>query len=206
MPKLMLATTNPGKVREFRSLLEQSEWAQRLELLTPADWPELLPDVDETGATFAENARLKATALAAATGLMALADDSGLCVEALDSRPGLHSARWAGVGASDADRNAKLLLELAGVPKERRAARYICVVSLASPDGTSIEAEGTCDGVIAEAASGWGGFGYDPLFWMPEFGRTVAEVTTAEKSQISHRARALTALLALPDAKRRLSV
>lgn len=206
MPKLMLATTNPGKVREFKSLLEQSGLAAGLELLTPADWPEALPDVDETGATFAENARLKAAALARATGLVALADDSGLCVEALGGRPGLHSARWAGVGATDDGRNAKLLLELAGVPSDKRTARYVCVVSLAMPDGTSVEAEGTCGGVIAEAASGSDGFGYDPLFWVPEFGRTMAELSASEKSQISHRARALAALLALPDVKARLSV
>ncbi len=206
MPKLMLATTNPGKIAEFKSLLEQSGLGMSLELLMPADWPEPLPEVDETGATFAENARLKAFTLARATGLLALADDSGLCVDALDGRPGLHSARWAGIGATDADRNAKLLFAMADVPRDKRTARYVCVVSLAMPNGASVEAEGICDGVIAEAPSGSSGFGYDPLFWVSELGRTVAELTDTEKSQISHRARALAALLALPEVRARLSV
>ena len=162
--------------------------------MTPGDWPEPLPDVEETGATFAENARLKAAALAQATGLPALADDSGLCVDALGGEPGLHSARWAGENTSDADRNALLLARLSGISAEKRTAQYVCVVSLAWPDGNSVEAEGACAGRILDAPHGANGFGYDPLFFVAEFGRTAAELTAGEKSQISHRARALAAL------------
>ncbi len=205
MQRLMLATTNPGKVKEFRTLLGQYKRFEGLTLLTPKDWPERLPEVEETGATFAENARLKAVALAQATGMTALADDSGLCVDALGGEPGLHSARWAGVGVSDADRNARLRARLLGVPAERRAARYVCVVSLAGPDGGSIEAEGTCEGAILEAPRGVSGFGYDPLFLVPEFGRTMAELTEEEKNRVSHRAMALQALLGQEKAKQLLA-
>ena len=204
MRKLMLATTNPGKVREFKALLGQYEGFNGLTLLTPRDWTEPLPEVEETGATFAENARLKAVVLAKATGLPALADDSGLCVDALGGEPGLHSARWAGADATDTDRNARLLERLSGVPAEQRTARYVCAVSLAGPEGGSVEAEGTCGGVILEAPRGANGFGYDPLFFVPEFERTMAELTEAEKNRVSHRARALAALLAQEKAIRRL--
>lgn len=200
MVKLMLATTNPGKVREFRTLLGRYEAFQDVTLLTPKDWPTALPEVEETGATFAENARLKATALAQATGLPALADDSGLCVDALGGAPGLHSARWAGGEATDADRNRLLLERLVGVPAAERGARYVCVVSLSKPDGMSVEAEGVCEGAILEAPSGTNGFGYDPLFLAAECGRTMAELTDAEKNKVSHRALALAALLALEEA------
>lgn len=200
----MLATTNPGKVREFRTLLRQYEGLAALTLLTPRDWPEPLLEVEETGTTFAENARLKAVALAQATGLPTLADDSGLCVDALGGEPGLHSARWAGADATDADRNARLLERLSEVPQERRTARYVCAVSLVGTDGGSIEAEGTCGGVILEEARGANGFGYDPLFFVSGFGRTMAELTDAEKNRVSHRARALEALLARKDAAKML--
>jgi XTP/dITP diphosphohydrolase len=194
MASLMLATTNLGKIQEFRTLLGQYESFSRLALLTPMDWPERLPEVKETGATFAENARLKAVTLAKATGLPALADDSGLCVDALGGEPGLHSARWAGADATDTDRNAKLLERLAGLPAEERTARYACAVSLASPDGGSVEAVGTCEGILLDAPVGANGFGYDPLFFVAEFGHTMAELTEEEKNRISHRARALAAL------------
>jgi XTP/dITP diphosphohydrolase len=205
MPKLMLATTNLGKVREFKALLEQCELTEGLTLLTLKDWLEPLPEVEETGATFAENARLKAVALARATGLPALADDSGLCVDALGGEPGLHSARWAGPSATDADRNALLLERLAGVPAEERTGYYACVVSLASPDGGSVEAVGTCGGVILDAPRGADGFGYDPLFFVPELECTMAELTEEEKNRISHRARALSALLMQEKAMRLLA-
>ncbi len=205
MTKLMLATTNPGKVREFKALLGQYELFKGITLLTPGDWPERLPEVEETGTTFAENARLKAAALARATGLPALADDSGLCVDALGGEPGLRSARWAGAGATDADRNARLLERLSGVPAEQRTARYVCVVSLALRDGKSVEAEGTCSGVILEAPRGANGFGYDPLFFVAEFERTMAELAEAEKNRVSHRATALAALLAQNEAVKMLS-
>ena len=190
----MLATTNVGKVAEFRFLLGQWERWRGVELLTPKDWPRPLPIVEENGTTFAENARLKAVSLAAATGMPALADDSGLCVDALGGEPGLHSARWSGENASDADRNALLLARLSGISAEKRTARYVCVVSLAWPDGKSVEAEGACEGRILHTPRGGNGFGYDPLFFVPEFERTAAELTAGEKSQISHRALALAAL------------
>ena len=197
--KLMLATTNSGKIAEFRTLLGQYELLQDIELLTPRDWPTALPEVEETGTSFAANARLKAVALAQATGIAALADDSGLCVDALNGEPGLHSARWAGIGATDADRNARLLSRLAGVPAERRTAQYVCVVSLATPGG-SVEAEGVCAGRILEQPRGANGFGYDPLFLVPE-GRTMAELTAAEKNSVSHRAKAVAALWEMQKAR-----
>ncbi len=200
MQKLMLATSNPGKIAEMRELL--APWARRrgVALLTQRDWPGPLPEVAETGATFAENAWLKAAALASATGLAALADDSGLCVDALDGEPGLRSARWAGEEASDADRNALLLSRLSGVPEARRGASYACAVCLATPDGRKAEASGLCAGVILTEPRGASGFGYDPLFLLPGLGRTMAELTAPEKNTLSHRARALAALSErLPD-------
>lgn len=196
MSDLMLATGNPGKVRELRDLLALHLDLTSAALLTPRDWPAPLPDVAETGATFAENARLKAEALAAATGLPALADDSGLCVDALGGAPGLYSARWAGAGASDADRNTKLLLALADVPPERRTAQFICAIALALPSGRTVLAEGVCDGLILDTPCGADGFGYDPLFLLPAAGRTMAELTAEEKNRLSHRALAISRLSA----------
>ena len=196
MSDLMLATGNPGKVRELRDLLALHLDLTGAALLTPRDWPAPLPDVAETGATFAENARLKAEALAAATGLPALADDSGLCVDALGGAPGLYSARWAGAGASDADRNTKLLLALADVPPERRTAQFICAIALALPSGRTVLAEGVCAGLILDTPCGADGFGYDPLFLLPAAGRTMAELTAEEKNRLSHRALAISRLSA----------
>jgi len=173
---LMLATSNPGKVAELRAILASLFDLGGLSLLSPRDWPAPLPQVTETGTTFAENARLKADALAAATGIPSLADDSGLCVDALDGAPGLYSARWAGPGASDSERNTKLLLALADVPPERRTARFVC------------------EGVILTAPRGANGFGYDPLFLLPDLRRTMAELTSEEKNRLSHRALAVSRL------------
>ena len=194
MIRLMLATGNPGKVVELRDLLAFHLDLGGVSLLTPRDWPAPLPDVAETGTTFAENARLKAEALASATGFPTLADDSGLCVDALDGAPGLYSARWAGEGASDADRNAKLLLALADVPPERRTARFVCTAALAIPGRETVTAEGVCEGIILDAPQGANGFGYDPLFLLPNLGRTMAELTAEEKNRLSHRAQAVSRL------------
>ena len=194
MRRLMLATGNPGKVVELRDILALHRDLAGVSLLTPRDWPTLLPHVAETGVTFTENARLKADALAAATGLPALADDSGLCVDALGGAPGLHSARWAGAGASDADRNEKLLLALADVPPERRTARFVCAATLAVPGGETWTAEGVCEGTVLDAPRGANGFGYDPLFLLPDLGRTMAELTSEEKNRLSHRALAVSRL------------
>ena len=189
---LLLATSNPGKIFEFRALLAASPVLSGIRLLTPRDLPLPLPQVDETGATFAENARLKARALARAAGCVALADDSGLCVDALGGAPGIHSARWT--GPTDADRTAALLKRLTDVPPEERTACFICAACAAAPDGTVAEAEGVCDGLITDAPRGGQGFGYDPIFLLPAFCQTMAELSPAQKNSISHRAKAITAL------------
>ena len=194
MVMLMLATGNPGKVVELRALLTPHLDMSRVTLLTPREWPSPLSEPEETGTTFAENALLKAQALATATGSIALADDSGLCVDALGGRPGIHSARWAGDQATDSDRNARLLAEMASVPMEKRAAHFVCAVALAAPDGRAITAEGRCEGMILTEPTGDAGFGYDPLFFLPGLNRTLAQLRAEEKNHLSHRARAITAL------------
>lgn len=187
----MLATSNPGKIAELRVLLGQHLDLSRMTLLTPREWPHPLPEVAETATTFAENACLKAVALARATQIPALADDSGLCVDALGGAPGLHSARWAGADATDAERNAKLLDATAGVPSEQRTARFVCAVAVAMPGGETVTAEGICEGMILNAPRGEKGFGYDPLFLLPDQNRTMAELTPGEKNILSHRAAAM---------------
>ena len=183
MQKLLVATHNPGKVREYRSLLS----ALPLEV-TYLDAEGITLEVDETGATFEENAVQKATTYARLTGLLTWADDSGLEVDALSGAPGVHSARYAGPGASDADRYRKLLDALTGVPWDRRTARFQCVVALATPDGTVETSPGRCEGVIAFGPTGENGFGYDPVFYMPEHEATMAQLSSDIKNQISHRA------------------
>lgn len=187
---LLVATRNPGKLRELGALLG----SEGIEVLGLADVPGA-PDVEEDGATFRENAHRKASALAAASGLPALADDSGLAVEALHGRPGVRSARYAGPGSSDADNNRKLLEELSGVAADRRGAAFVCAMVLAVPGGEGAEAEGRLEGRILEAPRGSGGFGYDPLFLVEGPGLTLAEMDLAAKNRISHRSRALAALL-----------
>ncbi len=195
VPTLMLATGNSGKVAELSALLALHPGLAGISLLTPRDWPHSLTPVEETGDTFAENALLKARALAGATGLPALADDSGLCVDALGGWPGLHSARWAGPDASDADRNLHLLSALAPFPEPKdRAARFVCAVAVVSPDGDEAVGMGECAGVILTNPRGSAGFGYDPLFLLPDLGRTMAELRQDEKNTHSHRARAVAAL------------
>jgi XTP/dITP diphosphohydrolase len=178
----MIASTNRGKINEFRQLLPST-----IELFTPFDIDVAFPP--ETGETFAENATVKAIEAAKQTGMMAIADDSGLEVDALGGRPGVRSARYAGEPASDERNRQKLLDALSGVSSEDRKARFRCVVALASPAGTISMAEGVCDGMIAQSARGTNGFGYDPIFLLPA-GRTMAELSAEEKNQISHRARA----------------
>lgn len=194
MVELFLATGNAGKVSEFRALLAQYLPDMEFALRTPRDWPDPVPEVEETGRTFAENACLKAVTLAQVTNLPALADDSGLCVEALGGAPGLYSARWAGPKATDADRNGKLLEALAGVPTEVRMARFVCAVVLALPGGRIWTAEGECAGIILQEGRGTDGFGYDPLFLLPDMNKTMAELTPAQKNTRSHRALALARL------------
>jgi len=186
--ELLIATQNPGKMREFRLLLAPLE----AELRFPADLG-LQVDVPEDGAASAENARQKALAYARASGLLTLADDSGLEVDALNGAPGIHSARY--VPGHDADRVAALLAQLRGVPWERRTARFRCVVVIATPTGELDRTEGVCEGVIAFGPAGQGGFGYDPIFYLPDHGCTMAQLPEVEKNRISHRARAIMAAI-----------
>jgi XTP/dITP diphosphohydrolase len=188
-----MATRNPGKIRELRELLKD----MRVALLSLADFP-LLPEIPEEGATFAENAATKAQEVARLTGHAALADDSGLAVDALGGAPGVFSARYAQDRTSpapptDADNWRKLLEELKDVSWDERGARFVCEIALARPDGSLIRARGECAGVIALSPRGEMGFGYDPVFWVPQYSATMAELGPEIKNRISHRARALAA-------------
>ena len=187
LARVVLATSNPGKVRELERLV--AEWGP-IEVRSLADvGAVVLPE--ETGETYRDNAVMKARAVWAATGVAALADDSGLEVDALGGAPGVRSARYA---ASEAARNAKLLAALRDVPAARRTARYRAVVALALGEDDLLVGDGTCEGRIAEAPRGSGGFGYDPIFVATELGRTVGEASAEEKARVSHRARAMRAL------------
>jgi XTP/dITP diphosphohydrolase len=194
--RLVVATGNPGKLREFRSLLQGVPAdGQPYELVSLGELG--LPSPEETGKTFLANALLKAQQAAAASGDAALADDSGLEVEALHGAPGIYSARYAGVNGAGADaaNNSKLMRELADVPTERRQARYRCVLVLLEAPGTPpLIAEETWDGYILESPRGDGGFGYDPYFWLPDRQLTAAELPPEEKNRCSHRGKALRAL------------
>ena len=186
--KLVFATRNRGKVIELRQLVP----AEGLELLTLDDLPGA-PEVDEDQDTFAENATKKATEIMAATGLPALADDSGLEVDALGGAPGVQSARYAGDGASDLDRIVLLLKNLEGIPPERRTARFRCAVAFVHPDDPQhVELfHGACEGRILEQVQGTGGFGYDPLFYVEHLGQTFAQIPARQKNRISHRGLAM---------------
>jgi len=192
-PTLVIATRNPGKVRELQELLKNTG----VTLLSLADFPEI-PEIPEDGATFKENAATKAQAVARLTGFPALADDSGLAVDALNGSPGVFSARYAQDLTAprppdDADNWRKLLEEMRDVPWEARSARFVCEIALALPDGRLFRAHGECEGIIALSPQGDHGFGYDPVFWVPEHAATMAQLGPAVKNQISHRARALAA-------------
>jgi XTP/dITP diphosphohydrolase len=189
--KVVLATRNAGKIRELHALLARLGVA----VVGLSEFPQI-GDIPETGTTFLENARLKARAVCQATGLVSLADDSGLCVDALSGAPGVYSARFSGEDATDASNNAKLLAALAHVPAKDRACRFVSVVVAAAPDGRELTAEGVWEGRVATAPSGDGGFGYDPLFFDPTAGKTAAALTAAEKNARSHRGKALAALVA----------
>ena len=192
MTKLLVGTNNPGKVREYEELL--TDLPETLEITFPAR-EGLMLEVEESGETFEENARIKALAYAQASGLISLADDSGLEVDALGGAPGVHSARYAGPATSDVDRYRKLLDALANIPAGQRSARFRCVVALALPEGTVHTADGFCEGEIGFAPRGEHGFGYDPVFVAKGHGgRTMAELPPDVKNEISHRARALLAI------------
>ena len=188
MQILIIATHNQKKLAELERILKPLGFCAQ----TAEQAGFLLCEVEETGSTFEENAFLKADAAMRQTGFPAVADDSGLEVDALGGAPGIYSARYAGEGATDAQRNEKLLGELAGVPAERRTARFVSAVCCVFPNGEVVRARGECEGSIAFATGGTGGFGYDPLFLVG--GKTYAELSDAEKDAVSHRGRALSAL------------
>jgi XTP/dITP diphosphohydrolase len=185
MPKLLLATSNPGKIREYRSLLDGLGY----QITTLAE-EGITKVVTESGNNYEQNARLKAITYAKLSQLIALADDSGMEVDALDGHPGVKSARFAGKSATDAERVSLLLARLDGVHWERRTACFKCVIAIATPEGQSEVCCGECHGVIAIEAKGENGFGYDPIFFLPKIGKTMAELPLATKNKISHRARA----------------
>ena len=192
MPRLVIGSRNKKKLVELQDLLGDLP----IELTDLSPWPDA-PDVDETGQTFEENARIKAIGYAQATGAWVLAEDSGLVVPALKGRPGVYSARYAGTHGDDAANNRKLLAELAPLQDDRRAAYYVCVAVLASPDGdVKAIAEGRCHGAIVKEPRGAGGFGYDSLFEVPEYHATFGELSLRVKQALSHRARAIVQLRA----------
>lgn len=188
LPKnqLLIATRNKGKAKEFEALFAKKGWS----IKTLLDFPEI-PDVDETGTTFEENALLKAETIAQTLNMVVLADDSGLKVDALGGQPGVYSARFAGEAKSDAANNAKLLHELTDVPDAERTAQFHCTLALAMPDKESLVVSGEVDGVILTIPRGDNGFGYDPLFYVPRLEKTMAELSGEEKNQNSHRSQAL---------------
>ncbi len=185
MPKLLLATSNPGKIREYRFLLDGLGY--QITILTEKG---ISKAVVESGSNYEQNARLKALTYAKLSQLTTLADDSGLEVDALNGEPGIKSARFAGESASDVDKVNLLLARLKNTPWEKRTARFKCVIAIASPRGRVKFCYGECHGMIALEATGRNGFGYDPIFLFPKMGKTMAELPFEMKNQISHRARA----------------
>ncbi|QKW06745.1 RdgB/HAM1 family non-canonical purine NTP pyrophosphatase [Streptomyces sp. NA04227] len=192
MTRLILATRNTGKITELRAILAHAGLPH--ELVGADAYPDL-PDVKETGVTFAENSLLKAHALARATGLPAVADDSGLCVDVLGGAPGIFSARWSGTHGDDRANLDLLLAQLSDVPAEHRGAHFACAAALALPDGTERVVEGRLRGTLRTAPSGSNGFGYDPILQPDGESRTCAELTPEEKNAISHRGKAFRALV-----------
>jgi XTP/dITP diphosphohydrolase len=189
LARAVLATRNQQKIREVARILSPYD----VVLASLDEWPDV-PDVPETGTTFAENALQKARAVAAATGLVAIADDSGLVVDALNGMPGVLSARWAGRHGDDAANLALVLAQLADIDDERRTAAFVCAAAAVAPSGAEIVVEGRVDGSLLRSARGDGGFGYDPIFVPAGESRTTAEMTADEKDALSHRGKAFRAL------------
>ena len=188
--KIILATKNKGKIREFREALAELGW-EGVPLSEVAD----VSEPEETGTTFMENALQKAHAYAKAVGMPVLSDDSGIIADVLGDEPGIYSARYAGVHGDDEANNQKLIERLRPYSGDDRRAHYVCAVALVFPDGKSVTAEGTCEGILRDFYAGSGGFGYDPLFYLPEYGKTSAEISPELKNSISHRAHALEELV-----------
>jgi XTP/dITP diphosphohydrolase len=186
---IVVATENPGKLREIKDALQ----GMGVEIVSLRDLSPM-PSIEEDGKTFQENALKKARVVAQRSGRLTIADDSGLEVDCIQGNPGVRSARFAGEGASDAENNLKLLRLLAGVPVSQRGATFRCVIAVVSPQGKEAWVEGACRGVIADTVRGRRGFGYDPLFLLPELGKTLAELPLETKNRVSHRGRALAAL------------
>ena len=184
--EVIVATRNRGKIREFRDALK----GLNLRIYGLSDFPDV-PEIDEDGDSFTENALKKARFYSKHFGKLTLADDSGLEVDSLNGRPGVHSARYAGERASSQENNQKLLREMQGVPISKRGARFRCILAVASPGGRDVLAEGSCKGRIGFKEKGRKGFGYDPLFILPKEGRTMAELSLEEKNRVSHRGKAL---------------
>lgn len=195
MKKLILATGNAGKARELRALMAHLP----VEILTLKDLDDL-PPIIEDGDSFEANAAIKAELIARHTGLPTIADDSGLCVDALDGAPGIYSARFAGAAHDDAKNNALLLERLAGIPYEKRTAHFVCVIAMVRPGEAPVFSRGEVQGHILEAPRGEGGFGYDPLFFVDELGQGMAELSAEAKNKISHRGRAYAKALPLLEA------
>jgi XTP/dITP diphosphohydrolase len=195
MKEVIIATKNPGKAKEFEHIFA----ARGIEVQTLLDFPEIA-DVEETGLTFEENAILKAEAVSRALNKMVIGDDSGLIVDALEGRPGIYSARYAGEPKNDQNNTDKVLSELKGIPEEKRSARFYCALAVAVPGQETMTVSGACEGRILEEQRGSNGFGYDPVFYVPEMGRAMAELSSDEKNKISHRANALKKLDVVLDA------
>lgn len=189
--ELVIATTNGHKLHEIRTLLKG---IARFDVYSLRDFPDYKPP-EETGSTFEDNARLKALHAAKTLGKLVIADDSGLVVPALGGAPGVYSARFAGVGASDKENRKKLLKEMAGLQDERRSAYFECCIAMATPEGVKKVVRGTCEGYIAAEEKGGNGFGYDPLFIKHDYSQTFAQLSEGVKNQISHRAKALEKIL-----------
>ncbi|KAB7708592.1 XTP/dITP diphosphatase [Bacillus aerolatus] len=195
MKTVIIATKNKGKAKEFTSLFAD----YGIEVKTLLDYP-LFEDVEETGETFEENAVLKAETISAQTGQLVIADDSGLMIDALDGRPGVYSARYAGEEKDDKANIEKVLHELKGTPADERTARFYCALAIARPGKETVTVSGVCEGIITEEKQGTNGFGYDPIFWVEQFGKTMAELQPDEKNSISHRGQAIKKLdNMLPD-------
>lgn len=189
MTEIIIATNNPGKVKDFKVILEPKGFTVK----SLADFPHI-PDVEETGTTFEENALLKAEAVSAHLGKIVLADDSGLEVDALNGEPGVYSARYAGMDKDDKKNILKVLDRLEGVPEKMRTARFICVLAVVEPGGNRLTVRGTCEGIISIEPIGENGFGYDPIFYVEGKQRTMAQLSKEEKSEISHRGNAISQL------------
>lgn len=186
MRKIIIATKNQGKVKDFQTLFSKYDY----EVVSLLDFPQI-GDIEETGTSFEENAVLKAESISKELNEIVLADDSGLIVDMLDGRPGVYSARYAGEQKNDQDNIEKVLQELQGVEDESRTARFYCALALARPHGETIVVHGTCEGRIAHESYGENGFGYDPIFYILEEEKTMAQLTPEEKNKISHRRNAL---------------